>query len=181
MSEMNDFENFLRHRDFGKILQLAGTLKEQQNQLATLTRGKQHEQGHTSVSSLASVHTRKKTKTGSGTPQPGPQFSVQSGRTSSIGQDERHQSQRSTSLDSAAELIRASLIPSSKGGSEQAGMMGRGECLVTDSLVDETIRSLADELKVCLNLKKQLREMPSKGSRVSGASSRFDEDEGTYD
>ena len=37
-------------------------------------------------------------------------------------------------------------------------MKKRGECIITDSLINETIRGLCDELRSCLDMKKQLRD-----------------------
>ena len=52
-------------------------------------------------------------------------------------------------FESSAELIRSTLMPSTK------RILGRGECQTTDSLVDETINSLANDLKLCLDTKKE--------------------------
>ena len=56
----------------------------------------------------------------------------------------------------AAGLIRATLISDDE-SDDMCEVMGRGECLITDSLIDETIQCLAEELKLCVELKKQLR------------------------
>ena len=57
----------------------------------------------------------------------------------------------------AAGLIRATLISDDE-SDDMCEVMGRGECLITDSLIDETIQCLAEELKLCVELKKQLRK-----------------------
>ena len=44
-----------------------------------------------------------------------------------------------------------------------------------DSLIDETIKSLADELRYCLDLKKQLREKASVGAMANNASTKNDD------
>jgi len=163
---MDDFENFIRHSDFGKILELASTLKDQKSRLVTIARGQQGPRGASAPS--LSLRSRKKKKSGPGEYQIGAAFGT--------GREERPQSRmdvnhHTNSFDSAAELIRASLIPSAEEGSDpMVDLMGRGECLITDSLIDETIKSLADELKLCLDLKKQLR-VSRQGSRISEASS----------
>ena len=58
-------------------------------------------------------------------------------------------------FDESAAFIRETLIRT------DAGAMNRGECPMTDSLIDETIITLAQELRSLLNLKKQM-----KGSRA---------------
>ena len=158
---MSDFDNFIRHSDFNKVLELAATLKGQQQHLRSVAT-------QTSPSPSSMLHSRKKKKVKSE-----PNQHDSNGR-SAIGGDqgeERPQSHRGSSFD-AAELIRAALIPTSSEGSEpMTGVMGRGECLLTDSLIDETIKSLADELKMCLGIKHQLQSMSGQGSRISETSS----------
>lgn len=160
---MSDFDNFIRHSDFNKVLELATTLKSQKQQLRSVAT-------QTSPSSSSMLHSRKKKKLKSE-----PNQHDSNGRSAIGGGDqgeERPQIHRGSSCDAAAELIRAALIPTSSDGSEpMTDVMGRGECLLTDSLIDETIKSLADELKMCLGIKHQLQSMSGQGSRISETSS----------
>lgn len=138
-SKMDDFANFISHADFGKILQLADRLKHEEE-----TR-QQRQHG---AFAPALLHPRKKTRllsTGNGHWE--------------HSQSCHHGEKDLVSFDNAAELIRAKLMPSAVGSDAVGvfGVMGRGESLVTDSLIDETINSLANELKLCLDLKKQRR------------------------
>ena len=57
-------------------------------------------------------------------------------------------------FSSAADILRILVTSKSE---EQEKMMSRGECFITDSMIDETIRTLASELKLCLDLKRQIR------------------------
>ncbi|KAL7554448.1 hypothetical protein ACHAWF_019028 [Thalassiosira exigua] len=185
---LDDFEHFIRHSDFGKILELASTLKGQKSQLVIIARG-QREGPRGAFARTLPTRSAKKVKTEpeehqEGTPDdddpsirleepPEPEeqqhFSPDGGLHGG-GNGERPLSRRgrqpTDSFDSAAELIRTTLIsPPEEGANPGTDVMGRGECLITDSLIDETIKSLADELKLCLDLKKQLRAMPRRGSR----------------
>ena len=98
MENMDNFENFIRHADFGKVLQLADRLKKYE-----------------------------------------------------INREEGSQSDHCgdkvpNSFESTAVLVRSTLIPSR---SSDVAILGRGECRITDSLIDETLNSLANELKLC--------------------------------
>lgn len=55
------------------------------------------------------------------------------------------------------------------------GVLEREECEITDSLIDETIKSLADELKLCLDLKKQLQIASRQDNHIPGVVSGEDE------
>jgi len=136
---MYDCVNFIRHADFSKVLELADRLKYEEEM---------REQRH-GVSATSLLHPRKKTRLLS---------------TGNVRRDcsesRQHGEKDPNSFDSSSELIiRATLIPSAI-DSDAVGVvdvMGRGESLITDSLIDETINSLANELKLCLDLKKQRR------------------------
>jgi hypothetical protein len=132
MEKMNDFVDFIRHTDFSKVLELADRLKYNEEV-------REHGQHGASATSL--LHPRKKTRS----------LSTENGRRD-CSRSRHHGVKDPNSSDSSAELIRATLIPSGV-----VGVMGRGESLITDSLIDETINSLANELKLCLDLKKQRR------------------------
>jgi hypothetical protein len=91
-----EFENFICHADFSKVLQLADRLKYENKE----------------------------------------------------GSQCRHHGENDlNSFESTAVLIRSTLITSRW---SEVAVLGRGECRITDSLIDETINSLAKELKLCL-------------------------------
>jgi len=148
----SNYNKLLRHASFGKVLELASALKQQQSQLAAVAQGQAEPLA--GVSQQAPT-TRKKIKLesdGSSHPQ-------------GVRGD------RELEFDSAAELIRTTLIQNEDGADLT---LSRGECAITDSLIDETIQSLADELKMCLDLKKQLKKngpISRQGSQISQASS----------
>ena len=162
----DEFEKFIRHSEFGKVLELAGKLKGQKSQLATFS----DQGGAKGGSNPAFLTLRPKKKRhlqldGSGSD---PQALSGSGNVDdNIESKERPESRRGVrdSIDSrpafedSADLIRESLIPPNNHGADSRSAMTRGECLITDSLIDETINSLAEELRLCLDLKKQLRGM----------------------
>ena len=110
MNIMSDFDNFIRHSDFRKVLQLADLLRYHKAKVESLR------------SESSQIH----------------------------GVDSR---ESYYAYDNAAELLRSSL-PTSKFGSSA---MQRGECMMTDSLIDETIESLVSELRFYLDIKKQRR------------------------
>ena len=178
---MNDFENFIRHSDFGTVLLLADTLKDQKRRLAVIARDRHGLPARPDPSSV--LRSKKKNKLSAPDEFPiGP--SAQDGNAFVNSREDCPLSHGSstdhpTSFDGAAELIRATLIPSANEGNEGAGVMGRGECLITDSLVDETIEALADELRFCLDLKKQLRGVSRQGNRMSEAGLGECQDGGT--
>ena len=94
--ENMEFENFICHADFSKVLQLADRLKYENKE----------------------------------------------------GSQCRHHGEKDlNSFESTAVLIRSMLITSRW---SEVAVLGRGECRITDSLIDETINSLAKELKLCL-------------------------------
>jgi len=131
---MYDFVNFIRHADFSKVLELADRLKYEEEM---------REQRQHGVSAASLLHPRKKTRL----------LSTGNGRRGQHGEKDPN------SFDSSPELIRSTLIPSAIDSAAVGvvDVMGRGESLITDSLIDETINSLANELKLCLDLKKQRR------------------------
>ena len=114
-------------------------MKQQKNQLANLARG-----GGGGESAL-SLPSRKKKRFELEEIGPPPLFGQGAASAGNVREDQG-------AYDSAAARIREALITD-----EGTQVMGRGVCLITDSLVDETIKALADELKLCLDLKKQLR------------------------
>lgn len=169
---MSDFDNFIRHADFGKILELAGALKDQQAKLAAICQGQLDQQGHHHATAPRTpVPSRKRAK------KEGTEAASPFGTEGEAPYPARQHHQACvkpdpSSFDAAAELIRAALIPSSTEGFEsKVGVLKRGKCVITDSLVDETIRGLCDELRSCLDMKKQLRDRKPP-SRTSEAGSR---------
>jgi hypothetical protein len=158
---MSDFQNFVRHAEFGKILQLNDRLKREERMM------KEEEEPPRLVrfSTAPSMKPRKK-KTRWLTSYAGGNTLL-----STTLEDDDHVTTfntidpKSSSYDGAAELIRKTLlVPSPNDGSSQAAIsvVRRGESLVTDSLIDETINSLISELKLCLDLKEQRRARTSR-------------------
>ena len=126
------------------ITELAAALKQMQAATIALADGQKGTIGDDSLSNGDSSHVRKKNK-----------MEGKGGVTNTISSSDNRPSAKSFS--DAARLIRATLISDDE-SDDMCEVMGRGECLITDSLIDETIQSLAEELKLCVELKKQLRK-----------------------
>ena len=125
------------------ITELAAALKQMQAATIALADGQKGTIGDDSLSKDGdSSHVRKKNKMdGKGVVS------------NTISSSDRPSAK---SFSDAAGLIRATLISDDE-SDDMCEVMGRGECLITDSLIDETIQCLAEELKLCVELKKQLR------------------------
>ena len=125
------------------ITELAAALKQMQAATIALADGQKGTIGDDSLSNDGdSSHVRKKNKMdGKGVVS------------NTISSSDRPSAK---SFSDAAGLIRATLISDDE-SDDMCEVMGRGECLITDSLIDETIQFLAEELKLCVELKKQLR------------------------
>ena len=125
------------------ITELAAALKQMQAATIALADGQKGTIGDDSLSKDGdSSHVRKKNKMdGKGVVS------------NTISSSDRPSAK---SFSDAAGLIRATLISDDE-SDDMCEVMGRGECLITDSLIDETIQFLAEELKLCVELKKQLR------------------------
>jgi len=82
-------------------------------------------------------------------------------------------------FDESAAYIRSTLIGKEKDTSPTP-IMKRGMCAITDSLIDETIITLASELRLALSVKKQLAATNavsfSEDCEVDGVIGRVDED-----
>lgn len=111
----NDFEKFIGHSDFARVLELSHFLKEQK----TL---------HLSTSLM---------------PEQKPD--------SPMCVDEEEDD---FPFDESASYIRSTLI--CKDADTPNHVLQRGTCAITDSLIDETIHTLASELRFILGLKNQL-------------------------
>jgi hypothetical protein len=127
--KMNEFAHLIRHEDFSKVLQLADKLKREEEAIGQ----RQHDLSHL-----------RKTRKLSNDRKEHPS---------------RREEKDPNSYGNVAELIRTTLLPSAIGADvfDTVGLMGRGESQITDSLIDDTIHSLANELKLCLDLKGQRR------------------------
>lgn len=158
---MSDFQSFVRHAEFGKILELNDRLKHEERMM------KEEEEPSRLVrfSTEPLMKPRKKKMRWL--------TSSAGGNTllSTTSEDDDHVTTFNTidpgssSYDGASELIRKTLlVPSPNDGSSRAAIsvVRRGESLVTDSLIDETINSLISELKLCLDLKEQRRARTSR-------------------
>jgi len=158
---MSDFQNFVRHAEFGKILQLNNRLKHEERMM------KEEEEPSRLVRfSTEPLMKPRKKKMRLLTSSAGGNTLL-----STTSEDDDHVTTFNTidpgssSYDGAAELIRKTLlVPSPNDGSSRAAIsvVRRGESLVTDSLIDETINSLISELKLCLDLKEQRRARTSR-------------------
>jgi hypothetical protein len=108
----NDFEKFIGHSEFARVLELAQLLKEQKSRL----------DGDL------------------------PRFAP-----STLNPQPVEEEEDAYPFDESASYIRSALI-----GKETSPIIKRGTCAITDSLIDETITTLASELRFVLNLKEQL-------------------------
>lgn len=133
---MSQFNKFICHQDFKTVLQLAHLLRYHKK-LDTIC---DHEglQPVFCAPSSPSQTRRKKSAFGDNRNEISQSCVVDRGQPSAY--------------DSAAELFRSSLLPPSKSGSIA---LERGECMITDSLIDETIESLVGELRFYLDIKKE--------------------------
>ncbi len=136
---MSDFKKFICHPDFKTVLQLADLLRFHKAKLDCL---RDHEGLQSSFSAQSSPS------------QPSIQKSASGDSRSDLTQSRGVGNRESYAYDNAAELLRSSLLPPSN---SRSIAMERGECVITDSLIDETIESLADELRFYLDIKKQRR------------------------
>lgn len=143
---MSNFDNFIRHADFRRVLQLADMLRYQKAKLENL-------RGHEGIQPIYAPSSPSQTRK---------KKSAFGGSRSEISQCREVGIRESNVYDNAAELLRVSLLPPSNSGSIA---MERGECIITDSLIDETIESLADELRFYLDIKKQ--RIAHRGSQFS--------------
>ena len=130
---MNDFNKFICHPDFKTVLQLADLLRYHKAKLDCL-RDSEALQPSFSVPSSSQPRMKKSA------------LEITRNR----GVDKRE----SNAYEDAADLLRSSLLPSFN---SRSIAIERGECIITDSLIDETIESLADELRFYLDIKKQRR------------------------
>ena len=116
----NDFEKFISHSDFDRVLELSHFLKEQKSRL---------EDGNAPPSLDTLTPTQHSLSP----------MSV------------REEDEEVFPFDESAAFIRSTLI-----GKDTDTITQRGMCAITDSLIDETLTTLASELQVVLRLKKQL-------------------------
>ena len=190
MSEDDEFERFIRHAEFGKILELAGRLKAQKSRLVTLDNAGEVDSSPPSLTLRAqrrksphaeNSHSELNESARDNTVErDGSQADFVGVRPKSRRGGTRQSHHVPPAIENAANLIRSALFPSTEDDDlddDNAREMtpktiGRGEYPITDSLVDETIKTLADELRHCLDLKMQLRE--ASNSRLVSPSSSDD-------
>jgi hypothetical protein len=180
MSEYDEFERFIRHQEFGKILDLAGRLKEHRSRLVTFASPDNNSAVATSSSHMALRTPRHKSSrldaerndlTQASYRDDG-EVALSGGRPRSRRGGTPSAYHTPHAIESTADLIRSALIPAHDDhfdGTERipSQRIGRGEYPITDSLIDETIKSLAEELSYCLDLKKQLNEAASDARVIS--------------
>jgi hypothetical protein len=139
ITSYNDFEKFIGHSDFARVLELAHYLKEQKSRL----------DGDTATL---------------------PRFSSSTSKPQPVEEEED-----AFPFDESASYIRSALI-----GTETSPIMKRGMCVITDSLIDETITTLASELRLVLNLKEQMATARavsfSEDREADGGIGRVDDD-----
>jgi hypothetical protein len=185
MSEDDEFERFIRHAEFGKILELAGRLKAQKSRLVTLDNAGEVDSSPPSLTLRAqrrkSPHVENShSELKESARDDGSRADFVGVRPKSRRGGTRQSHHVTPAIENAANLIRSALFPSTEDDDlhdDNAGEMtpktiGRGEYPITDSLVDETIKTLADELRHCLDLKMQLRD--GSNSRLVSPSSSDD-------
>ena len=147
----NDFEKFIGHSDFARVLELSHFLKEQKQ--------KRRLDGDGNAPSTIKLSS-------SLMPEQQPCSCVE-------------EEEDVFPFDESAAYIRSTLIGKEKDTSPTP-IMKRGMCAITDSLIDETIITLASELRLALSLKKQLAATNavsfSEDREVDGVIGRVDED-----
>ena len=121
----NDFEKFISHSDFARVLELSHFLKEQTSRL---------DGDGNATPSLGTL-----------TPE------QQSLSPMSVEEED----EEAFPFDESAAYIRNTLIGKDTDTSS-THITQRGACAMTDSLIDETLITLASELRCVLRLKKQL-------------------------
>mmetsp|Transcript_2082 Transcript_2082/g.3068 ORF Transcript_2082/g.3068 Transcript_2082/m.3068 type:complete len:375 (+) Transcript_2082:1287-2411(+) len=141
----NDFEKFIGHSDFARVLELSHFLKEQKSRLD-----------------------------GDGNAPSTIKLSSSLMPCSCVEEEED-----AFPFDESAAYIRSTLIGKEKDTSPTP-IMKRGMCAITDSLIDETVITLASELRLALSLKKQLAASSavsfSEDREVDGVIGRVDGD-----
>lgn len=133
---MSEFNKFICHQDFKTVLQLAHLLRYHKKR-DTLC---DHEDLQPVFYAPSSPSQTRRKKSAFGDNRNGISQSCAADR----GQPNAY--------DSAVELFRSSLLPPFKSGSMA---LERGECMITDSLIDETIESLVGELRIYVDIKKE--------------------------
>ena len=173
MSGCDEFEKFIRHQEFGKVLDLAGRLRDHRSQLGNPDNAaneikSSHHLPKRPVSRRKSLHPENCFRRQDDSVQCYDKITdnqdVILGKPPSSIRDGHRQSYHTPLLaENAANLIRSSLVPLAchnaldNDSSERLFKqpIQRGDYAVTDSLIDETIKSLAEELRYCIDLKKQ--------------------------
>ena len=133
----NDFEKFIGHSEFARVLKLSHVLKEQKS---TLDRDQ-----------LTKLHV--------------PSSSLPKQSPLSMTEDEGD----NFPFDESAAYVRRNLLISID------TPLKRGTCTITDLLIDETIAILAQELRMVLSIKEQMKASSSVEDR--GAGEKIDENE----
>ena len=181
MRQPDEFEKFIRHQEFGKIIDLAGRLKNHRSRLVSFA---SPENNANEVSSLVRTPRGRTSRIETSHSTPNTSARVYSDATENrvhfLG--ERPSSRRGgsrlshhspQSIENTADLIRSALIRSSRDvldnstAGAPSATIERGDYPITDSLIDETIQSLAEELRYCLDLKKELSKSAAKSRTIS--------------
>ena len=123
----NDFEKFIGHSEFARVLELAHYLKEQKFRL--------YVDGDVSTLPRSSIIKQQHLLPPRSPPPP------------------PHEEEEAFPFDESAAYIRSTLTGTD---TDTSPIIKRGMCAITDSLIDETIITLASELRLVLSLKDQM-------------------------
>lgn len=182
MRQQDEFEKFIRHQEFGKIIDLAGRLKNHRSRLVSFA---SPENNANDASSL--LRTPRSRSSRIKDSQSESNELAQRDYSNTIGNRGQFLGQRPSSrrggsrqsyhspqsIENTADLIRSALVRSpvddldSKSARAPSATIERGEYPITDSLIDETIQSLAEELRYCLDLKKELNKTAANSRIIS--------------
>ena len=173
MSQYDEFERFIRHQEFGKILDLAGRLKHHRSRHVSFASPDSNASASPPQPLIARTPRRKSSRLEKSN-QTKYYEPVQDQQTRPSTGSTRQSYHTPPSLENTAGLIRSVLITPTDGYTLDSDaemisptVIGRGKYPVTDSLVDETINALAEELRYCLDLKKQLRAVAADSRTTS--------------
>ncbi len=157
----DEFEKLIWHAEFEKILKLAGALKDQKDMLDRMT-SDQLDSSSVALFSTDPNEDMQETNSHGANRRPssrGVNLDDMNSNLERIGvRGDANKSHDDFPIENAVSFIRRNLAGVNDNGSST---MSRGKCAITDSLIDETINTLTEELKMCLDLKRRLRETSS--------------------
>ena len=176
MSQYDEFEKLIRHQEFGLILDLAGRLKHHKSRHVSFASPDNNAVATLPLPLIARTPRRKSSRLekSNQTRNYEPVQNPAETRPNTRREGTRQSYHTPPSLENTAGLIRSALINPTDAYSLVSDaermpptVIGRGKYPVTDSLVDETINALAEELRYCLDLKKQISEVAADSKIIS--------------